>query len=57
MSVRGAEEKQIFEKLSGKELSDYEAQEMGNRLVKFFELLIKADKQNRDKKGYENKHD
>jgi len=39
--------KNIFKKEYGQELTDAEAREQGERLVKFFEILIRADRRTR----------
>ncbi len=42
------EYKDIFKKEFGQELTDAEAREQGTRLLKFFELLIKIDRRNKN---------
>lgn len=42
--------KGIFKKECGKEYTDAEAREAANNLVGFFELLIKVDRRNKQKK-------
>lgn len=43
------EYKEIFKKEYGQDLSDAEAREQGERLVKFFETLIKIDQRSKNK--------
>ncbi|MCJ7805005.1 hypothetical protein MUP35_04735 [Patescibacteria group bacterium] len=45
------EYKEIFKKEFGQDLTDAEAQEQGERLIKFFEILIKIDQ--KDKQNYD----
>jgi len=42
--------KDIFKKEYDQDLTDVEAREQRERLVKFFELLIKIDRRNRKKR-------
>jgi hypothetical protein len=39
--------KDIFKKEYGKDLTDSEAREQGERLIKYFELLIKIDQKDK----------
>ena len=41
--------KELYEKLSGKELSDQEAFEAKSNFVGFFDLLYRIDKRNEEK--------
>lgn len=43
------EYKEIFKKEYGQDLTDAEAREQGERLLKFFEILIKIDQKNKKK--------
>ena len=43
------EYKDIFKKEFGQNLTDAEAREQGERLIKFFEILIKVDQRNKQK--------
>lgn len=43
------EYKDIFKKEFGQDLTDAEAREQGERLVKFFEILIKIDQRDKQK--------
>jgi hypothetical protein len=50
--------KELYEKLSGKSLSDQEAFEAKHNLVGFFDLLYRIDKRNEEKaKNSQNSHD
>ena len=42
---------EIFMKNYGYEISFEEAREQGENLVRYFELLLKADRQGKDKSG------
>jgi hypothetical protein len=42
--------KDIFKKEYGQDLTDAEAREQGERLVKFFEILIRVDRRTRKNK-------
>lgn len=44
------EYKDIFKKDFGRDLTDAKAREQGERLVKFFEILIKIDQRTRKNK-------
>lgn len=43
------EYKEIFKNEFGQDLTDAEAQEQGERLLKFFKILIKIDQRNKKK--------
>ena len=43
------EYKDVFKKEFGQDLTDKEAREQGERLVKFFEILIKIDQKSKQK--------
>ena len=47
--------REIFEKEYGKELANNEAREAAERLVGFYQLLIKVDQRNKQKEHDENK--
>lgn len=44
------EYKDIFKKEFGQDLTDAEAREQGERLLKFFEILIKIDRRTKNDK-------
>ena len=54
MTINGkksiAETKKVFERWSGKKLTDKEAAQMKDWLVKYFNLLIEIDRKNKLKK-------
>jgi hypothetical protein len=49
----GVPNKEFYEKLSGKELSDQEVFEARSNFVGFFDLLYRIDKRNEEKKKAE----
>lgn len=53
----GIPNKKLYEKLSGRELSDQEAFEAKHNLVGFFDLLYRIDKRNKENEKTKEKTD
>ena len=51
LSKQAIEEyRKIFKEEFGQDITEAEAEEQGTRLLKFFEILIKVDQRNKNKK-------